>query len=205
VRINSPQSSDGQLDLHALAGTAPRGIMVAKSAAASDIAIVRAGFPATGLIALVESIAGIEHLAEIAGAPGVTALAFGAYDLCAELGARPIAEVLATWRSRIVFAARSAGCGAIDTPYLDLADEAGLANDAQRSVDFGFDAKLAIHPRQVVPIRTAFRPSTAEVERAQRVVASVGSGGVGITDGMMVDRPVYLAAQRVLERAAAYG
>jgi len=36
-------------------------------------------------------------------------LAFGGFDLCAELGARPTPDVLAPWRSRTIFAARLAG------------------------------------------------------------------------------------------------
>jgi citrate lyase subunit beta/citryl-CoA lyase len=177
--------------------------MIAKTAHEDDVAAVRAVWPDVPVIALIESIGGIERLAQIAAAANVDALAFGAYDLCAELGARPTSQVLIPWRSRIVFAARSAGRRAIDTPFLALDDPAGLAADAQTAVDFGFDGKLAVHPAQVAAIRSAFVPLPDEVARARRIVGAFSNGGVGVADGVMIDRPVLLAALRVLERTTA--
>ena len=98
VRMNAAATIDGRRDLAALAGSVPRGIMIAKTASPTDIRLVRDVFPDRPLIALIESIAGISQLEAIATSPGVEALAFGAYDLCAELGARPTPDVLAAWR-----------------------------------------------------------------------------------------------------------
>jgi citrate lyase subunit beta/citryl-CoA lyase len=201
VRISTPASEDGRRDLAALAGSAPRAIVIAKTGSPEDVDLVRAVFPALPSIALIESLAGVMHLDRIAAHPGVAALALGGYDLCAELGARPTPDVLAPWRARIVFAARAAGRHVIDTPFLALDDDAGLEQDAHRAVDFGFDGKLAVHPKQIGPILEAFRPGADELERARRIVAGANGGGVDVIDGMMVDRPILLAARRVLERA----
>ena len=61
---------------------------------------------------------------------------------------------------------------------------------------------LAIHPAQVAIINESFLPSSAEVERATRIVelfaATPDAGTVGL-DGQMLDRPHLLQAQRILE------
>jgi citrate lyase subunit beta/citryl-CoA lyase len=200
VRINVAVSDAGTADLAMLAECPPRSVMLPKVSGPRDLDAARERLPALPFIALVESIDGMRRIEEIATTPGVTALAFGGYDLCAELGARPTPEVLAPWRSRTVFAARMAGIDAIDTPYVRLDDDAGLAEDARRAVDFGFDGKLAIHPKHVAPIRAAFIPDAAEVERARAIVAAASGGGVVRLDGVMIDAPLVAAASRVLSR-----
>jgi citrate lyase subunit beta/citryl-CoA lyase len=92
---------------------------------------------------------------------------------------------------------------AIDTPFVDIGDLAGLADDAGRAVDFGFDAKLAIHPSQIAPIRDAFTPGARDVERARGIVAAATGGGVNTYEGTMIDMPLVIAARRVLARAGA--
>lgn len=203
VRINVASSEAGLADLTMLGERAPLAVMLPKVSGPRDIDTARQRLPAVAFIALVESIDGMRRIEEIAAVPGVTALAFGGYDLCAELGARPTAEVLAPWRSRVVFAARSAGIEAIDTPYAPLDDDAGLREDARRAVDFGFDGKLAIHPKHVAAIHDAFTPSPADVARARTIVAAASGGGVVRVDGVMIDAPLVAAAGRVLSRVRA--
>ena len=201
VRVNPPQSAAGRADLTALAGgPPPAGIMLPKAQAAEDVQAVAAAVNAP-VLAILESVAGFDGARAIAAHPAVAGLAFGAYDLCAELGARPVPEVLATFRALCVMAARAAGRYAIDTPFVDIADADGLVADALRSRDFGFDGKAAIHPSQVGPIRMALTPTAAELARAQAVVDALASGGVAVVDGKMVDPPLLASAQRVLARA----
>ena len=63
---------------------------------------------------------------------------------------------------------------------------------------------LAIHPAQVDVINRAFVPTAAELDRARRIVelfeANPGAGTLGM-DGMMIDRPHYVQAQRILQLA----
>ena len=108
--------------------------------------------------------------------------------------------MLATWRARVVFAARSAGIESYDMPFAELDDDLGLAADARRAVDFGFDGKLAIHPKQVAFIRSAFAPSPGEVDRARAIIEAAGNGGVARVNGTMIDAPLVAAARRVLSR-----
>jgi citrate lyase subunit beta/citryl-CoA lyase len=68
----------------------------------------------------------------------------------------------------------------------------------------GFGAKLCIHPKQVDGIIDCFKPTSAEVEYAQRVIAAdQDSKGAAVKlDGKMIDRPVVLLAQRTLKLAS---
>lgn len=201
VRINAVGTDDAEADLAMLAARPPRSVMIPKAAGGADLERVRDMLHDTPAIAIVESIAGVRSLDAIASARSVRAVAFGGFDLCAELGARPTPETFAFYRAQVVLAARSAGIDAIDTPWVDIADEAGLAADARRAVDFGFDGKLAIHPKQVGPIAAAFTPGAAELERARAIVAAAAHGGVVKLDGVMIDAPLVTAARRVIARA----
>jgi citrate lyase subunit beta/citryl-CoA lyase len=194
VRINEPASAPGIADLRALAGAPPAAIVVPKASRADDIEAVRRAADVP-IVALIESIAGFTAIDEIASS-GVAAAAFGAYVFGAERGARPVSDVLAPWRSRVVFAARAAGIGAIDTPFVAIDDPAGLARDASAAVDFGFDGKLAVHPNQVESIRGAFAPAPDELAWARGVVAVAQGGGVRRFEGAMVDAPLVRAAGR---------
>ncbi len=199
VRINPIGSAGADADLHALAKHPPDAVMLAKASGARDVEIVRARLPHTPVYALIETIAGIAALDEIAAARGTAGLAFGAYDLCAELGARVTPEVLAPWRARIVLAARRFGRDALDSPFAALGDAEGLAADARRSADFGFTGKLAIHPAQVPVIRAAFAPTAMEIARARAIVDGF-AGGVGVVDGTMIDAPLLALARQTLAR-----
>ena len=201
VRVNVAVSEEGISDLQMLRDAPqPLAVMLPKVTGPRDLDAARELLPGVSFVVLVESLDGMRRIDEIAATPNVAALAFGGYDLCSELGARPTAEVLGPWRSRTVFAARVAGIDALDTPFVELDDEAGLALDARRAVDFGFDGKLAIHPKQIAPIRAAFEPSPGEIERARGILSAAAGGGVVRYGNTMIDAPLVAAARRVLSR-----
>lgn len=152
------------------------------------------------IVALIESARGLRSVFEIAAFPGVVRLAFGSIDFCAELGCSHTREALLSARSSLVFASRLAGKGAPLDGITTSIDDADLVrNDARYSRDLGFGGKLAIHPRQIEPIRMGFGPDDGEIAWAQRVLAA-GEGAVAI-DGAMVDAPVRMRARAVLARA----
>ena len=71
----------------------------------------------------------------------------------------------------------------------------------------GFGAKMCIHPNQLAAVRQALMPSAADLEWATQVVQAWGAAqttqaptGALQVNGKMVDRPVYLQAQEILER-----
>jgi (S)-citramalyl-CoA lyase len=211
VRINPIQGPDGPLDIAALvkAGARPAYVVVPKVDEAADVARVRQAFGAAAppIIALIETAAAVDQASAIARAVAPDGmLFFGAMDMSAELGSTLDWEPLIYIRGRLVQAAAAAGIGVLDTPYPDIADEAGGAAEAKRARQFGFTGKASIHPKHLAGIHAAFTPTAAEIAWARRVIeAMAASSGVLQLDGKMIDRPVVRAAERTLEIAKKLG
>ena len=201
VRVNPPATADGQADLAMLA-QAPRiaAVVVPKTGAAHDLTQVSAVLGDLAQIALIESARGVAHCEAVAAAPHVVALAFGPYDLAAELGGESSADVMLPHRARMLVAARAAGRWAIDGPSREYGDPAIPARDAEHARRLGYDGKLLIHPAQIAPVRAAFAPSPAEVAYAERIVAAAATSSPAVLDGTMIDTPILTAAPRVLRR-----
>ena len=200
VRINAIGTPMAEGDLAILRTFAPTAVMIPKVASAADIVVVSDAVPNVPLVPLIETVDGMVEVDAIASAAGVAAIAFGAYDLCAELGARPVSEILAPYRARIVLAARYAHVACIDSPYADLDDAEALARDAVLAAAAGFDGKLAVHPKQVPIIRNAFTPSAEEIAAARATIAVGEMAGVARAGSEMVDAPMVAAARRLLAR-----
>lgn len=144
--------------------------------------------------------------------------AFGAEDFSADMGisrsvdateTNPLTAAepgLAYPRSAVAIAARAAGVHALDTPFTKFRDPEGLKNDALLAKSIGYKGKLAIHPSQVEVIESVFMPTQSEIERAKRVIEVAsdaeeqGRGSISL-DGEMIDMPVILRAQNVLNDA----
>ncbi len=210
VRVNDPRTDIGRRDVDALAALArdrrPAAVMVPKVDGPEELEAV-ARVLGLVLLPMIETARGLERVAEIADAGlALGALVFGGMDLAAELGARFDWEPLLYARSRIVHAAALAGVAAIDVPWAPLDDVVGLQTETRRVARLGFTGKLAIHPMQVPLIHAALAPDADELAAAHRIVdaADRAAGGVLVVDGRMVDRPVVLAARRVLARAGAF-
>lgn len=158
------------------------------------------------ILAVIEAASGVLDARPVAATDHVDGLVFGAEDLAADIGATRTKEgtEIAHARQHVVLAATAAGVDAIDTLYTAYRDTDGLAADAARAVQLGFDGKLAIHPDQVPVINDAFRPDEAEIEWAKRVLeaeAAAEEGGVFAVDDEMIDEPLLRQARTVLERA----
>ena len=67
----------------------------------------------------------------------------------------------------------------------------------------GYGAKLAIHPRHVAGVNSAFSPSAEERDYAEGVIAAfeAAAGNAFTFRGRMIDEPVIRSARRVLARA----
>ena len=206
VRINDVASSWFVLDLRVLLQSGSTQVMLPKAESPEQIAAVRAALPDAKVWALIESARGVAAVGEIAAAPGVSRLVFGTLDLALDLDLDTEAGSggLAYAAGRIAVASRAAGLPAPVagvTPQLD--DEPRLLADLAMARQFGFGAKLCIHPRQVDPIHRALQPAAETVEWAKRVLAAeAASPGAAKLDGRMVDRPVVLQAERILTRVA---
>jgi len=206
VRISTPRSDDGRQDIDWLAGRpTPAGVMVAKSESAEDLAAVRRAAPAAALLPLFESAAGHAALALIAAAPGVLRLVLGHIDFMADTGLHCSDDEreLDPLRFAIAMQTRLQRLQpAVDGVTVAIDDEARLRADTRRALNFGFGAKLCIHPRQVAVVHEALAPAADELAWARRVLAAdAAAGGAAVQlDGGMVDLPVVLQARRTVAR-----
>jgi citrate lyase subunit beta/citryl-CoA lyase len=224
VRINPLGSEDAALDLKAVVPAAPAGIVLPKPESADDaVELARRLDELETTAGLEQGRIGILPLCtERPGAlfalgayrdatPRLAGLSWGAEDLSSALGAAANRDADGEWlppyqlaRSLCLFAAAAAGVPAVDTVYTRFRDAAGLARAANAARRDGFSGMLAIHPAQIAVIHEAFTPSTAEIDRAQQIVERFAnaphSGAVGL-EGVMLDRPHLLQAQRTLELA----
>lgn len=205
VRVNAADTEDFGLDLAALGLTDYRYVMLAKAESAAQVEAL-AGYE---VIALCETAAGVLAAPEIAAAPGVVALMWGAEDLVASLGGSSSRFADGTYRavarharSCVLLAAGAHGKSAVDSVFLAIADKAGLAAEAEDAVASGFRATACIHPSQVAVIREAYRPTDAEVTYATEILlAAQTEHGVFQYRGRMIDGPLLRHAEAVLRRA----
>ena len=156
---------------------------------------------ATGLIALVESPAGVQHLAGIAAVPQVVALMLGSEDYAAALGIDPDRGALDLVVGQLAIAAAARGLMPIGFPgsIANFRDLDLYARQVGRGRDMGMRAVAAIHPAQLPVIRASLAPTGAEATWAEEVLAGVAAGGgaVFVVRGQMVDAPVVARARQI--------
>lgn len=208
LRVNGLSTPWGEPDLELAAEERPAGVVLPKCEDPEVVARADRRLGELPLFLMIETPAGVVRAAELARAPRVRGLLFGAADFRAAMrsGQDPDEAELLAARSLIVLAARAAGVEAFDTPFFAYQDAAGLRRSAERGRLLGFDGKTAIHPSQVAPIHAVFTPSEAEVERARRVLAALQAAGragrgVATLDGEMLEALHGREAERTLARA----
>jgi (S)-citramalyl-CoA lyase len=214
LRINSLRTPFGLKDLLAIIEhpSPPDAVMLPKVESADEVRIVaallgRVARP-VGLHVIIESNPGLDQVQAIAGAsPRIRSLLFGAIDMAAELGSAIDFTSLLYARSRVVHAAASYGLDAIDVPWLDLEDEAGLLEECRLVQALGFTGKAAIHPRQLPVINGVFTPGLERIAYARKVIAAFEAApdGIVVVDGKLIEIPVVRIARRTLALAAAIG
>ncbi|MCL2006674.1 MAG: aldolase/citrate lyase family protein [Treponema sp.] len=224
VRINDPKTETGREDLNAIVRTGKAVIRLPKTETAEDLIYCEniieeiekeAALPlgSTKLMTAVESAAGVLNAKEIAlASKRLLAISIGAEDYVTDLKTNrsPEGTELFFGRSMILLAARNAGIDAIDTVFSDVNDEDGLRRETMLIKQLGFDGKSIINPRQIKIVHEVFTPTEKEIEHALAVLKAIkeaeqkGSGVISL-NGKMIDRPVVLRAEHVLDRARAAG
>ncbi len=211
VRLNAVPSPHFADDLGALTpGLA--GVVLPKLERAAELTQAVALLSERGLghlhvMAGIETVAGVEHAAELLRGP-VTSAYFGAEDYVADLGgvrSEAGLEVLYP-RSRVAMLARLCGVAAFDIVVTKLRDEAAFVGDARLGRSLGYGGKLCIHPAQVTLAHEVFSPSPDEIKRAWALLAAYEEGqqegrGVISFEGQMVDAPMLVRARAVLASA----
>jgi citrate lyase subunit beta-like protein len=224
IRINSIGSGWEEEDLSAALASGPDTIVVPKVETPEQVKWVsdririyeqHAGLPVGKIRMLigVETATGILNLKEIASADSrLEAIIFGAEDFAASIGATrtPEATEVLYARSAVLVACAANALQAIDMVYIDFRDIEGLRREAEAGARLGFSGKQTIHPNQIAPVQEAFTPGESAIAHALRIVetfeANLAQGkGAYALDGIMVDMPLFKAAQNVLARARAAG
>jgi len=204
VRLNGSDTEWHAEDCSLLDCAGLLGVSLPKAESAAQIAALAASLPETlRILPIIESARGICNAEEIAAAPKVQCMAFGSVDFQVDTGILGDGDELLFARSRLVIASALAGIGApVDGVTIDLADLDLLARDVHRARQQGFAGKLCVHPKQVAPINDGFRSTEHEVQWARQVLDTVAAhDGVGALslNGKLIDLPVILRAQRILE------
>lgn len=208
VRINPLSGAWGQDDLDWLASCGKSvAVMVPKSDSAAQLIAAHTQLPDYPLLPLIESADGYAALNEIAGVPGVTRLVLGTIDFMVDLRMQCDAHEsqLAPLRFATAVTSRRFGLATpVDGVTVDVADGERLRLDTLRAVQFGFGAKLCIHPAQIEAVHEALAPKQSELEWARSVVdADQRSGGAAVQlAGRMIDAPIVAQARHLLSRAA---
>ncbi|GJE11336.1 MULTISPECIES: HpcH/HpaI aldolase/citrate lyase family protein [Methylobacterium] len=220
VRINPPETEDGEADLAALARAGADAILVPKVRTSDTLIAVgsrlrRLGAPSdTRVWAMIETPLAVVNAAEIAGAARdvdgrLSALVIGPNDLLKAARIRPPGRsALVPWLMTVLAAARAYEIDAIDGVFTDLRDAAGFEAECAQGRDLGFDGKMLIHPSQIDPANAAFAPDAEEIAQARRMLDVFDAPenrarGVVAVDGKMVERLHVEVSRRTLAMAEA--
>lgn len=199
LRINSAGSRWFDEDLLAARDAGVQAVMLPKSERVEDLtdAHAKSGLP---LVALIETISALKELDALCMARGVVQLAFGTMDLASELGCAPESRLLDTVRLDLLISSAKSGLAPpLDGVSLAVSDLERLEEEAAVVARNGFAGRMLIHPAQVMPTARGMMPAPDLLSWSAEVCAS--SGAAVRVGGRMVDRPVRLNAERLVERA----
>jgi citrate lyase subunit beta/citryl-CoA lyase len=207
VRVNATGTPEHAADIAALRATRYRLIMLPKTETRAQLDGLGADWR---VVALCETALGVVNAAEVAAAPNVIAVMWGAEDLIASMRGRTsrfpdgrYRDVALHARSTVLLAASAHGRAAIDSVYVNIPDLDGLAAEAEDAAASGFTLKGCIHPSQVAVVRRAFQADAAQAAWARRVLAaardtSARDRGAIKVDGQMIDAPLIRQAEAIL-------
>lgn len=211
VRVNAGGSALAA-DIAAIDWSKVTGAVVPKSERPEPLEHLRAA-GARRLLPLIESIAGLDGLARLAGAGGIERVAIGTWDLMLDLRLLTVAdpdESELIWRLRgdLAIASRRLGLRPpVDGVYARLDDEAGLRSACERALRFGYAGKLLIHPRQIGIAQSVFAAREEDLKWAREVIAAFqranveGLGAIRLKD-QMHDAPMLERARAILKGEA---
>ena len=178
IRVNGADTPWGEADIRAAAAARPDAILVPKVNSAADVAAYSAPLHEdTDLWAMIEtgrSIFNVESIAAASATSRLTTFVMGTNDLAKETRAHitPGREPFHAALSLAVMAARIHGLTILDGVHNDIEDQASLEAVCRQGVEFGFDGKTLIHPKQIDMCNLVFSPTPGEVAFARAVIAA---------------------------------
>ncbi|MDP9147763.1 MAG: CoA ester lyase [Acidobacteriota bacterium] len=217
IRVNSFDSEFFEEDLRASVRPGVFGVILPKC---HDVAAVselhqrlqrlenQIGMPegTIKIVPILETAKGVARASELARSSSrIIALFFGGEDFCADMGIvrTKTGDEISFARSHVALSAKAERLAAIDGPFTDFHDDAGLFEETRRVRQMGFTAKALIHPNQIDTVHRAFAPSGDEIAFAEEVVKEFEKSGEGVAvvRGKMIDAPVVAQARTVLQRS----
>lgn len=157
----------------------------------------------------IESAAALPRLHEIAAAhPRITAMMLGSEDFSLDCGGLPTADALLTPSLMLLYAARAAGVQPVGFvgSIADLGSPEAFQSVVERARALGFRGAVVVHPKFLDVVNACYTPTEAQLAEARKVVNAFeaadkeGLGAIKV-DGVMVDKPVYQRALRLLADA----
>jgi citrate lyase subunit beta/citryl-CoA lyase len=206
VRVNAKGTQWFEQDalLCKLPGVA--GVVLPKAENPRDVTeLVAIAKTKTAVFPLIESAQGMWNVLEIAKAPFVRQLMFGTLDFMVDMNMELENDDLNQYRAQMAAASRVANIRApLDGVTTCIDENAIIERDTLNGKRWGFAGKLCIHPKQVAIVNECYAPSAVDVAWAKRVLdaSSRADGAALCVDGKMVDRPVVLRAQRIVDLAS---
>jgi citrate lyase subunit beta/citryl-CoA lyase len=206
LRVNSALTPWFEDDLATAATLAIEGILLPKADGAAQVERAASAIAREHVIVpIIETALGLWNVLDVARAPRVERLVFGALDFALDTGMHDKDGAFDYVRSRIVIASKVAGIAPpVDFVTLGIDDQDLLRLHAARSRHFGFGGKLCIHPKQLAATNDAFRPSDEEVAWARAILAEQAGrphDAVFAHRGELVDRPVLERAKQIVTAA----
>ncbi len=210
VRINGFDTEWGLDDAKAVAQMKADAVLLPKVAAPADLDALAQITGHLPIWAMMETPRGMLNASAVAAHPKLEGMVMGTNDLAKELQCRFRADRLPMLTSLqlCLLAAKAEGLVIVDGVYNAFKDDDGLALECEQGRDMGFDGKTLIHPAQVAVTNTAFAPSDAEIDLANRQIAAFEAAkadgqGVAVVDGRIVENLHVASAGEILAKAKA--
>jgi len=217
IRVNGLSTPWGYQDVKDASTSGADGILIPKVESADMVRQVEAIMDASGAPAdmaiwcMMETPRGMLRAEEIADAtPRLGGFVMGTSDLAKDLHCAhtPMRLPMVTSLSLCILAARAAGLAIIDGVHLDLNDTEAYAEHCQQGLEFGFDGKTLIHPKQVDVANQTFAPDEAEVAWSRKIIeahaeAEKEGKGVVLVDGKLIENLHVENAKRLIALADA--
>lgn len=153
------------------------------------------------VVALVETARGVIDAQHMTAHPEVDALALRSADLQLDLGSHEtddgagvFEDLPAFARANLLIAGRAHGVPVIDSVHPGVNDDECVRRAAAVASAYGLDDKLAIHPKQIDIIRSAFA-SIRAVRRPRRLTPSRVQTRIGSDARVRADSRITMASR----------
>lgn len=208
VRINNASSDFFLEDVICANHPKVHGVVLPKAEIKSLEACLKVLDPSKTILCLIESALGVIQLPQLCQMSSqVKGLLLGGEDLSADCGVErtQAGHEIDYARKSLVMHAKAFKLMAIDTPFVNIEDHQGLREEVKYVASMGYDAKVAINPRQVHVIHEALKVDPLKFKEAKMIVEAFEkqrTQGVGVfnLNGKMIDEPVYLKAKHLIEK-----